>query len=119
VAHNHLPNYLRRYRRRIGFLQKELAMLIGLSSGTKVSSHENFAREPSAAAIFAYEIVFGQPASELFRGSYEAIREAVRQRALDLLNDLLKEPIRGPNAARIKFLQQIVDQKPFTLRNAN
>lgn len=44
---------------------------------------------PQALTIFAFEIVFGQPASELFAGQYEEIQESVRQRARGLLEDML------------------------------
>ena len=49
----------------------------GPLSGTKVSRYENFTRMPGVLTIFALEIVFNQPASELFAGSYDAIRCAV------------------------------------------
>jgi hypothetical protein len=55
-------------------------MLLGAVSGTKVSRYENFTPMPAALTVFACEIVFNQPASELFAGTYDAIRLAVQTR---------------------------------------
>src|SRR5258708_8073266 len=92
LAHQRLQNYLRTHRRRHGLSQAEVAMLLGAVSGTKVSRDENFTRMPGALTIFAFEIVFNQPASELFAGRYQAIRLAVQKPARRILCPLNTRP---------------------------
>src|ERR1039458_3220445 len=92
VAHPRLQNYLRTYRRRHNLSQTEIAMLLGAASDTKVSRYENFTRMPVALTVFALEIVFNQPASELFAGSYQTIRVAVQERARRMVEQLNARP---------------------------
>ena len=46
---------------------------MGCQNGTKVSRYERFARKPSLETLFAYEVVFGAPARELFAGAYQKV----------------------------------------------
>jgi len=112
VARSRLQNYLRTYRRRYGFSQAEIAMLLGAISGTKVSRYENFVRMPAVETIFAYEIIFDRPASELFAGAYQAIRIAVQPRVNRLLKRLTADAAAKPGARaarKLEFLRAIVD----------
>ena len=117
---NHpLQNYLRTHRRRTGLFQEEVAALLGASSGTKVSLHENFARRPALNAAFAYEIIFNRPARELFAGDYEEVRLAVRSRA-ELLAKRLRDETREPRSLRVarklELLRAITESKPSARR---
>ncbi len=118
LAHQRLQNYLRTHRRRHGLSQAEVAALLGAVSGTKVSRYENFTRMPGALTVFAFEIVFNQPASELFAGSYQAIRLAVQKRARRMVTQLNARP----NPQNKKILRQlelfraIVEPKPISAR---
>lgn len=67
-----------------GFSLEELGFLLGLKSGSAAGKHERFRRTPSVSAVFAYEVVFGAPASELFRGHFAGIEREVVRRALEL-----------------------------------
>jgi transcriptional regulator with XRE-family HTH domain len=106
-----LQNYLRTHRRRFGLSQKEVAKLLGVASGTKVSRYENFIRTPSVVTVFACEIVFNQPASELFAGRYEEIRAAVRERASQLLTKLNDRPDKQSKKffRKLELLRAIVE----------
>jgi len=87
-------------------------MLLGAVSGTKVSRYENFARMPAVEMIFAYEIVFNQPASELFAGVYQAIRRSLQPRAKRLLQQLAVDAAGKPNARvarKLELLRAIVE----------
>ena len=114
-----LPNYLRTHRRRLGLSQREVGKLLGDASGTKVSRYENFTRMPNVFTVFACEIVFNQPASELFAGRYEAIRRIVRKRAKQLLKKV-NHPDRPATTTLSKFeiLRAIVEAQPTTRRYA-
>src|SRR5258708_36308668 len=96
LAHQRLQNYLRTHRRRHGLSQADVAMLLGAVSGTKVSRYENFTRMPGALTILAFEIIFNQPASELFAGSYDAVRLAVQDRARPMLKPVSALPGKQP-----------------------
>ena len=93
-------------------------MLLGAVSGTKVSRYENFTRMPGALTILAFEIVFNQPASELFGGTYEDIRRAVQRRARRMLKHLSARPDKqGRKTLRkLELLRAIVEAKPSSAR---
>ena len=76
-----LENYLRTYRKKSGLSQDEVAFLLGCQNGTKVSRYERFARKPSLETLFAYEVVFGAPARELFAGAYQKVEKRISNRA--------------------------------------
>ena len=75
-----LENYLRTYRKRSALSQDEVAFLLGCQNGTKVSRYERFARKPSLETLFAYEVVFGVPARELFAGAYQKVEKKILNR---------------------------------------
>jgi len=119
VANRPLQNYLRAHRRRAGLYQKEVAALLGATSGDKVSLHENFAQRPAIDAVFAYEIIFDRPARDLFAGDYEAVRLAVRSRAERLAKRLREETPESQAlrvARKLAFLRAVTESKPFTRR---
>lgn len=76
-----LPNYLRAYRKRSGFSQREIAALLGGTSGAKVSHYERFLREPTLRNALVCEIIFDTPVRELFAGAFEQAEKEVRRRA--------------------------------------
>ena len=120
MSHQRLQNYLRTHRRRHGLSQAELAKLLGAASGTKVSRYENFTRMPGALTVFAFEIVFNQPACELFAGRYEEIRVAVQKRAENMVNQLNARPNKHPKRTlrKLELFRTIVEAKPTPARRA-
>lgn len=111
MANQPLRNYLRTYRRHSGLSQEETARLLGTSSGTKVSRYETFARLPSVAGIFGYEIIFNQPAHRLFAGAYQAVHRAIRSRAKRLTKTLSTKAGDPRTARKLRLLRTIVDSK--------
>jgi hypothetical protein len=92
-----------------------MATLLGGNSGTKVSRYENFARLPSVNTIWAYEIVFNQPAADLFAGDYRAIRVAVQLHAKVLIEQLASQAPRSSSSRterKLALLRSIVESKP-------
>jgi len=73
MPYQKLQNYLRTHRKRVGLSQREVAFLLGCKSGTKVSRYECFARQPALQTIFAYELIFGRSARELFAGLFQEV----------------------------------------------
>ncbi len=86
-----LKNYLRTFRKRSCFSMREVAFLLGRGSSSAVGRHERFGQMPTIEALFAYEIVFGRPARELFRGLYAEIERQTTRRALELALELGSE----------------------------
>ena len=70
-------SYVRACRRRWGLTQRELALLLGLSSSTTVSRIERSKRGSTTTTLIAYSVVFGLSAPELFPPFYDDIEEAV------------------------------------------
>ena len=91
-------------------------MLLGAVSGTKVSRYENFARMPSALTVFAFEIVFDQPASELFAGTYQAVHLAVQERARRMVEQLSARPTPQDQETlrKLRLFRAIVEHKPIS-----
>jgi hypothetical protein len=89
-------------------------MLLGAISGTKVSRYENFTRMPGALTILAFEIIFDQPASELFAGSYDAVRLAVQERARRMMKRVSARPDNQSKTIlrKLELLRAIVEAKP-------
>jgi len=101
------PHYLRTHRRRAGFSQGQLAWLLGCRAGSKVSRYERFARTPSLATVFAYEIIFRAPARELFAGTYEAVGLSTLKRARELIARLRRRPPTRLVSAQLASLEAI------------
>ena len=59
--------------------------------------------------IFAFEIIFNQPARELFAGNYEAVRRNVQTRAKRLAQALAAEAGDRTTARKLILLRGIVD----------
>lgn len=81
-----LLHYLRNERRRLGFTQADVAMLLGVPWKTRVSRYERERALPPLDAGLAYQEIYGKPVSDIFSGASAKIHGAVRQRAHDLLS---------------------------------
>lgn len=87
MSAKYLPNYLKTFRKRAGISQKELALLLGSSSGSKVSYYESDKRIPTIKTIFMLELIFNAPASQLFQGIFEDAKNDVENNAIHLLHN--------------------------------
>jgi transcriptional regulator with XRE-family HTH domain len=102
-----LQNYLRTYRKRSGLSQDEVAFLLGCQTGTKVSRYERFARKPSLETLFAYEVMFGAPARELFASAYQKVEKRVSNRAQLLARKLNRATPDRMATRKLEILQAI------------
>lgn len=96
---NKLEHYLRTYRKRVGFTQKELAFLLGSKSSAKVSRYERYRRQPSLEAAFALQIIFHARTPDLFGGIHHRVEGLLLRRAKLLLTKLLANQ-KHPRTAR-------------------
>jgi transcriptional regulator with XRE-family HTH domain len=102
-----LNNYLRTYRKRTGLSQDEVAFLLGVQCGTKVSRYERSSRTPGLESVLAYELVFSVPARRLFAGVFRKVETVTIRRAKALIRRL-SPATRSPLAARkLELLQAI------------
>jgi len=104
-----LENYLRMYRKRSGLTQKELAVLLGCSDGSKVSRYERGVRLPSLDTLIAYSIIFTVSPEDLFVGKYDLLLVDVRQRAQKLHKQLDGcTPFNAGVKRKMEFLVEII-----------
>lgn len=86
-----LPNYIRTHRKRAHLTQKEVAFLVGVTSGAVVCRHERFQQTPNLQTIIAYEILFGTPVRTL----YEGVNQKVQDKLMDRIRALIRRLIQG------------------------
>ena len=103
---NTLSNYLRTYRKRSGLSQAELGLLLGGRDRSKVSRYERTARLPNLDTVFAYEVIFGVPARELFAGLYSEVEVRIYEQAT-LLSEKLAE---APSTPDVRHKREVVQQ---------
>ncbi|MDQ3816147.1 MAG: helix-turn-helix domain-containing protein [Acidobacteriota bacterium] len=108
MAHRTLQNYLRIHRRRAGFSQQEVAFLLGVLSKGKVSRYEHYTRQPRLHAVFAYELIFGVPARDLFAGLFQMIERRTINRAVLLASRLRQGKAGRVTARKLELLDAII-----------
>lgn len=100
MATDLLPNRLRALRRESGLTLKEMARILGFSSGVPVSRHEYSETVPNLLTALAYEIIFDVPISTQFSGLYTAVEAGVEQRLTELVGELGQRDAKGRGAAQ-------------------
>jgi transcriptional regulator with XRE-family HTH domain len=108
MASPKLPNYLRASRKRLGLSQEEVAYLLGVQSGAKLSRYEGFNREPSLETALALELIYGKPAHDLFGGLSHKIEHDVAKRAKALLRKYRKKTRTPATSHKIETLAAII-----------
>lgn len=103
-----LPNHLVAHRKRAALFQNDVAFLLGIHGGSKVSRYERFTREPNLEKILAYEAIFGKPASELFPGLYKKIERQVVERARVLAHKTKCQKPGRMNKRKLETLAAII-----------
>jgi len=101
-----LTSHVRAHRRRRGFSQQELAVIIGFKSRSVVSKLERSTKTPTLNVAFALCVAFGTEAAEIFPSLFQEIETAVLGRAFELY-----ERIQGSTAPMTKvnldFLEEL------------
>ena len=90
-----LENYLRAYRKKSGFTQRDVAFLLGCQNGAQVSRYEKRRRLPPLQTALACEAVFGIPVAELFAGLRERVGREIEKRLLELRSRLQTKTSKG------------------------
>lgn len=68
------------HRRRTGFSQRELEVVLGYLGEGAVSQHERMAITPPLKMAIGYEIIFRVPVAELFAGVRDSIEDDIEIR---------------------------------------
>ena len=61
-------NYLRTYRKRVGLSQRQLAVILGLKSSTRISEMELGKGLPNARECIVFRLLFKRPFEEMWPG---------------------------------------------------
>jgi transcriptional regulator with XRE-family HTH domain len=104
-----LKSYLRTFRRRFGFTQKELAFLIGIKSRTAISRIEGAKRRPGLNALYACAFIFDTPPPELFPDIISELHEAMLDRANELHETLQGNPSKTTRI-KLDFLEKMISR---------
>jgi transcriptional regulator with XRE-family HTH domain len=88
MSSTQFPNYLLSNRKRLQLSQEEVAFLLGVKNGAKMSRYERFHRTPTLETALACEVIFGRPASELFGGLYQKAEAEIARRANELVQQI-------------------------------
>src|SRR6185503_14836953 len=83
-----LSTHLRGNRKRSALSQDEIAFLLGVESGAKMSRYERFLRNPRLVTALALEVIFQKPIRELFPGLYRQVSDSVISRVKVLAKKL-------------------------------
>jgi hypothetical protein len=116
VVHEHLHeplvNYLRVHRRNAGLSQNELGNILGYGNEGAVSRHERFESVPPFLMALGYEILFREPAGQIFLGLKQAMASGVEERLADLEQRLRKQCEEKPHSAVIaRKLEWLTDRR--------
>ena len=107
MPHKILESYLRFYRRRAGFTQKEIATLLGSRTGSKISRYEHLKSMPNLQTAFGYEVIFHVPAHDLFVGIFQEVESKVASRARHLIRRLANNQQEHSGSEKICILEQL------------
>jgi len=102
-------NYLRTFRKSRGLTQSEVAYLLGGHKKAKVSRYENSKRIPSLDVIFAYEVILGTSAHELFAGIRERAYRGAMHRIRLLRSRLERQAKNLVFAQKVDFLRKVAE----------
>lgn len=85
-------------RRRAGLAQREVGILLGDQSDSRVGRYERGRRVPPLRVALAYQVIFGKLIADLFPDDYAAAAALVRRNAKRLV--LFRAPKNAVLAAR-------------------
>lgn len=105
-----LPNYLRLYRKRLGFSEDEIAFLLGVRHAGQVSRYEHFHRVPCLLTALAYHVILRTSPPELFGGKYQKVERQVRRRAKRLLKKLEEGGAGRSSARKLAWLRLLAGE---------
>ena len=101
MTSDQIANYLQILRRKSGFSQSELALVLGILSESQLSRHERSACVPGLLAALGYEALFHKSISEIFPVFYRTVSVGIEERLVRLERLLQESSTKGRKAAPI------------------
>ena|SRR5713226_8482010 len=101
--------YLRSYRRRWGFSQRELADILGDRDRNFISRLESQKRQPKLKDAVALCVLFGMEPQELFPALCTEIEDCALTRAYDLY-ERLQGVKSNTNRMKLDFLEDVFER---------
>lgn len=90
-----IPNQLWRYRKRMGFSQRQVAALLGYSSPTRLSHYERGGRLPNLVTALKLEIIYRVPVAFLYPEHYARLKAVIREKEERLQRSLSNDEERA------------------------
>jgi len=107
-----LTNYLRTYRRRSAFSQKELAFLLGYRSSSVVPRFERQQRRITLGIALSYQLIFGGELKDAFPALFDRVEEGLSWRMQEL-HDRLKEGLPSKKTTlKLQVLREALTRVP-------
>jgi transcriptional regulator with XRE-family HTH domain len=110
-----LLNLLRAQRKCSAFSQDEIAFLLGVQRGSKVSRYEQMLRAPELETALAFEAISNRPVAELFPGLFEKVKAAVQARAKELAKRVFLASSTALMAQKRKSISGIINKRKRTV----
>lgn len=74
-----ITNFLRLYRKKNGFSQKEVAHLMGYKTSASISKYESGSKTPNLPNLLKLETIYRTPVAFLFQRLCENLRKEIRR----------------------------------------
>ena len=78
---HYFPNDLKQLRKSAGLRQVDVAQMLGHTSADRISHWEKGLAAPSLVNLFRLSIIYGVAPEEMYRGLYENIVRAFKERS--------------------------------------
>jgi len=101
MASDQIANYLQVLRRKSGFSQSDLTLVLGIVTESQLSRHERSVSTPDLHTALAYEALFHKPVAAIFPGLYRKVSAGIEDRLVRLERLLQESSVRGHKAAVI------------------
>jgi transcriptional regulator with XRE-family HTH domain len=116
VRKNHHYNYLKSCRKKLGLTQRQLAFVIGLETGSRISVLEKGAGLPTLREAVMFERLFGRDLRELWPRWASEVEQTLEDHVRQLRDGLARHTLRSiRKQQRTEFLRR---QLAIILRDA-
>jgi transcriptional regulator with XRE-family HTH domain len=103
-----IKSYLRTFRRRSGLTQEDVAFLLGVHDGAKVSRYERLSRRPSFQTALGLQAVFGVPAETLLPVISAEVERKIVARAHRLSRLIERHSDSARTQRKLRFLTSMI-----------
>jgi len=83
---SHIPNNLKKYRRMMGFSQKDVAEMLGMKSASCISRWENGSSIPSWVHILKMSFLYSTLPNQLYGDLWHEVQNELREKKMKMMN---------------------------------